>query len=233
LNPWTQTPGDRLYRSGVFGRYRPDGAVEGLGRADTRVKVRGHRIELGEIEARLHQHPAVQEVAVLVREDVPGKKCLAAYVVPKHEAAPTVRELRRFLGEQLPAYMIPSVFVSLPALPLTPNGKIDRIALPAPAHGNTSRDGLIVAPYTEIEEVLTEIWRQVLKRDQISIHENFFDLGGHSLLATQLVARICATWQLEVPLRALFEAPTIAELGDVIEEILVQEIERLTEGAQQ
>jgi amino acid adenylation domain-containing protein len=229
-NPWSTTPGERLYKTGDLVRYLPDGNLEFLGRLDHRVKVRGFRIELREIEIVLSQHPGVQQTVILAREDGAGERHLVAYIVSKHEPAPTVRELRHFLGEKLPDYMIPAVFVTLPALPLTPNGKIDHRALPAPAPAGPPRDDPLIAPRTEIEEALMEIWTQVLKRDQISMHDNFFDLGGHSLLATQVMARVHNTLQLEVPLRTLFEAPTIAELGVAIEEIMLQEIDRLPAG---
>jgi len=218
INPFTQKAGDRLYRTGDLGRYRPDGNVEFLGRSDHQVKIRGFRIEVGEIEVALAQHPAVREAVVIAREDRPGDKRLVGYVVP-HQA-PTVGELRRFLKEQLPDYMVPSAFVMLEALPLTPNGKIDRRALPAPDSTGIESESIFVASRTPVEAALVGIWAEVLKLERVGIQDNFFDLGGHSLLATQVISRVRDAWGVEVPLRHLFEAPTVAGLAELIETIL-------------
>ncbi len=219
---------DRLYRTGDLARYLPDGNIEFLGRLDQQVKLRGFRIELGEIEAVLGQHPQVREAAVLLREEVPGEKRLVAYVVPGdwrleiRDSTPDnlqspisnlPQELRQFLRARLPDYMIPTNFVFLEALPLTPNGKLDRRALPAVAAERPTGDASFVAPRTPIEEMLLGIWQQLLGRELISVHDNFFELGGHSLLATQVIAHLRQTFQIELPLRSLFEAPTIAELA--------------------
>ena len=227
LNPWTQTPGDRLYRTGDLGRYLPDGTVEGLGRADTQVKVRGYRIELGEIEARLRQHPVVQEVAVLAREDVPGEKRLVAYVVPMQGTAPTAHEFRNFLKQLVPEYMVPAAFVLLGALPLTPNGKLDRQVLPTPDWALQEREETFVAPQTPMEELVAATWAKVLRREQIGIYDSFFEIGGHSLLATQVIARLRDTLQVEVPLRSLFETPTMADFARSLEDA-----RRVTQGLQ-
>ena len=208
--------GTRLYRTGDLGRWRADGEVDFLGRADHQVKVRGFRIELGEIEAALSRHPAVKENIVIVREDSPNDKHLIAYIVRNAESTITSDELRHFLAQSLPAYMAPAIFVFLEALPLTPNGKIDRRALPAP-EGVRPEDKTFAAPRTALEEALAAIWAGVLKLDRVGIHDNFFDLGGHSLLATQIVSRIRQNFQIELPLRQLFENPTIAGLAKNVE----------------
>jgi acyl carrier protein len=183
------------------------------------VKLRGFRIELGEIEAVLGRHPAVREVVVVVREDAPGDRRLAAYVVADREPAPSSRDLRAFLQAKLPDYMIPSAFVPLDALPLTPNGKVDRRALPAPGQARPTLEDALVAPRTPVEEALAGIWADLLGLTQVGIHDNFFELGGHSLLATQVMARLQAAFQVEVPLRRLFEAPTVADLAKYVETV--------------
>ncbi|MEH2088948.1 amino acid adenylation domain-containing protein [Nostoc sp.] len=216
--------GKYLYKTGDLARYRDDGNIEYLGRIDHQVKIRGFRIELGEIEALLVSHPTVWENVVVEREDEPGDKRLVAYVVPQVEESPTVPELRQFLKAKLPEYMVPSAFVLLESLPLTPNGKVDRRALPKPDLDSTLRE-LYVAPRTPTEEMLTQIWVQVLKLEQVGIHDNFFELGGHSLLATQLLSRIRNIFKIELPLRELFVAATVAELAKEIEQLQQQDIE--------
>jgi amino acid adenylation domain-containing protein len=204
--------GARLYRTGDLVRYLPDGNLEFLGRIDHQVKLRGYRIELGEIEAALVQHPDVDQAVVTAREDSPGDKRLVAYVVGNAE----VDVLRGHLKQSLPDYMVPSAFVMLEALPLSPNGKIDRKALPAPEQGAVARSEY-VAPRTPTEEVLASIWGEVLKLDRVGIEDNFFELGGHSLLAVRVMARVRDALEMELPLRVLFEAPTIRELTEWIE----------------
>ncbi len=216
-NPFSAEAGARLYRTGDLARYWPDGAIEFLGRLDHQVKIRGFRIELAEIESVLAQHQAVREAAVLAREDVAGEKRLAAYVALEPGAALTGAELRSFLRQKLPEYMTPSVFVELDALPLTPNGKVDRRALPAPDSAPSELAGIYVAPRTQVEEALAGIWSKVLVAAQIGIHDSFFDLGGHSLLATQTLSRVREAFQVELPLRSLFEAPTVAGLAERVE----------------
>ncbi|MBS9386560.1 MAG: amino acid adenylation domain-containing protein [Dolichospermum sp. BR01] len=224
-NPFQRSKGgERLYRTGDLARYLPNGELEYLGRIDQQVKIRGFRIELGEIEGLLAQHPALWESVVVVREDEPGDKRLVAYVVPQVAQAPTTAELRSFLKEKLPDYMIPNAIVILESLPLTSNGKIDRRSLPVPE----SRAGIeesLVAPRTPVEEKLAQIWAQVLRVEQVGIHDNFFELGGHSLLATQLVSRIRTSFKVELPLRSLFAAPTVAELAPSIQQLQQQNIE--------
>jgi len=217
-------PGDRFYRTGDVVRWRVDGALEYIGRADRQVKLRGFRIELGEIEAVLGQHAGVQDSIVLAREDTPGDTRLVAYVVPRGEQ-PSIPEMRRFLKEKLPEYMIPSAFVFLAALPLTPNGKLDRRALPPPEQTRPDLHDAFVAPRTAIEAALANIWTDVLDVENAGIHDDFFELGGHSLMATQVVSRLRTVFGVELALRSLFERPTIAALAPVIEDILAEEEE--------
>ncbi|WP_254564071.1 non-ribosomal peptide synthetase [Oscillatoria sp. HE19RPO] len=218
-NPFSNEPDSRLYKTGDLARYLSDGNIEYLGRIDDQVKVRGFRIELGEIEAALSQHPSLLSAAVVLREDIPGQKSLVAYIVPVQDSAPTVGELRGFLKPQLPDYMMPSAFVVLESLPLTPNGKVDRRALPAPEKRNELEESF-VAPSTPIEEMLASIWSNILSIDSVGIHDNFFELGGHSLLATQVISRVRDTLTVELPLRTLFEAPTLAGLAERVENSL-------------
>ena len=221
-NPFRSKSDHRLYKSGDLARYLPDGNIEFLGRIDNQVKIRGYRIELGEIESVLKLHPAVREAVVVVREDVPGDRRLVAYVVPASAAA-QADELREFLKERLPAYMLPSAFVFIDAFPLTPNGKLDRKALPAPeAHSLELKDSY-VAPRTPTEEALASIWCDVLNLKQVGVHDNFFELGGHSLLATQLMSRVRNIFQIEIAVRSVFEAPTIADLAKCIDGVLREE----------
>src|SRR5205807_1891235 len=191
----------RLYKTGDLARYLPDGNIEFLGRMDHQVKIRGFRIELGEIEAVLGQHPAVREAVVLAREDAAGDKRLVAYIVSDQQPAPMSTELRSFLREKLPDYMVPPAFVLLDALPRTPNGKVDRQALPAPEWASLESAKAFVAPRTPGEELLVGIWAQVPGVEQVGIHDNFFELGGHSLLVTQVISRIRNTFQVDLPLR--------------------------------
>ena len=189
-NPFSDRPGSRLYKTGDLARYLPDGNIEFLGRIDNQVKIRGYRIELGEIETVLRQHPAVRETVVIAREDQPGDKRLAAYVVPDKKSTITTNDLQGFLKKKLPDYMIPSVFVHLDTLPLTVNGKVDHRALPAPDNNTPETGRTYVAPRNKLEIQLTEIWEKILGVHPIGVTDNFFDLGGHSLLAVQLTSEI-------------------------------------------
>jgi acyl-coenzyme A synthetase/AMP-(fatty) acid ligase/acyl carrier protein len=220
----------RLYRTGDMVRWLEDGRIEFQGRMDFQVKLRGFRVELGEIESVLNRHSGVGESVVLLREDTPGDKRLVGYVVPRDGPAADVQSLRAFLREQLPDYMVPAAFVTLDAFPLTPNGKVNRRALPAPEEDAFAAGaGAKVEPRTDVERALADIWREVLKIERIGIHDDFFDLGGHSLLATQVVSRVRDSFQLDIPLRRLFEAPTIAGFGAILEEALLEEIEKLSQ----
>ena len=218
-NPFRPDSASRLYRTGDLARYLADGNIEFLGRSDNQVKIRGYRIELGEIEAALGQLAAIQQAVVLAREDSPGDKRLVAYVVAAAGSAPSVEALRGFLQQKLPEYMVPSAFMFLDSLPLAPNGKLDRKALPAPDQTRPELDEIFVAPRTPVEETLASIWAGVLKVDKVGIHDNFFHLGGHSLLATQLISRIRDTFKLDLPLRSLFETPTVHGLAQRLQEL--------------
>jgi len=206
-------PGERLYATGDLVRHAAAGPLEFLGRIDQQVKIRGFRIEPGEVEAVLRELPAVGEAAVTVREAPAGGRCLVAYVAPAEGAATSAAELRGLLQRRLPQHVVPAAFVVLAALPLTPNGKVDRRALPAPEWAEAAS---YVAPRTVVEEVLAGIWGELLGLDRVGVHDGFFELGGHSLLATQVVAQVRSTLRVDLPLRRLFEATTIAELAAAV-----------------
>ena len=212
-------PGARLYKTGDLVKYLKDGNLEYLGRLDHQVKIRGFRIELGEIESALLAVAGVREAVVLAREDIPGDRRLVAYIVCEPGSEPELRTLQSYLKKTLPEYMVPSALVVLDSLPLTPNGKGDRKALPSPDAGGVQADTYI-APRTPIEEGLAEIWGAVLHVERVGIEDSFFDLGGHSLLATQVVSRMRNTFQVELPLHVLFDAPTVAGLAVEIEQFL-------------
>ena len=212
-HPFAATPGARLYRTGDLGRYRDDGTLEFLGRRDSQVKVRGVRIELGEVEAVLRQHPALQAVAVVAREDRPHDKQLVAYVVPQAGLRPGQSGLRRFVEARLPAQMVPAIFMPLEALPLLPSGKLDAAALPRPDHTRPQLEEELVEPRNEVEATIARIWMEVLGLERLGVHDNFFVLGGHSLRATQVVSRVREALGVNLPLRVLFEAPTVAGLA--------------------
>ncbi len=215
-NEFCHEPGERLYRSGDVCRYLPDGNLEFRGRVDFQVKVRGFRIELGEIESFLNQHPGVRESVVIAREDPVADKQLVAYVVAGPEHSLSTAELRGYLKEKLPDYMVPSWFVMLDALPVTVNGKVDRDALPAHDSKQTAPERFYVPTRNPIETGLTAVWEEVLGVERVGITENFFELGGHSLLATQVISRVRDRFGVELPLRVVFEAPTVAELATAI-----------------
>jgi len=218
---FNNNPKTRLYKTGDLGRYLADGNIEFLGRIDNQVKIRGFRIELSEIEAVLSQHLAVRETVVIAAEDVPDDKYLVAYIVPNLEQMPTqdvqsfASLLRQFLKEKLPEYMVPTAYMILESIPITLNGKVDHRALPTP-DTITFKNQDYVAPRSQVEELLAEIWAKVLGKEQVGIYDNFFELGGHSLLATQLTSRIRDTFQIDLPVRNLFETPTIEQLAKYI-----------------
>ncbi|MBZ5554816.1 MAG: amino acid adenylation domain-containing protein [Acidobacteriia bacterium] len=215
-HPFNPVSGARLYKTGDLCRFLEDGSIEFLGRIDTQVKIRGFRVELEEIESVLDQHPGVQECVVVMREDTPGDKRLVAYLVPRNQGKPVVSELRALLKQKLPDYMVPGTFVILDSLPLNPNGKVDRRALPVPDASRPDLEEKYAAPRHPVEEVLVGILGEVLGLERVGIHDNFFELGGHSLMATRAVGRIRDAFEFELPLRRLFEAPTAAELADVL-----------------
>jgi len=241
-NPFSDLQGEKLYKTGDLVRYRADGNIEFLGRADNQIKIRGFRVELEEIEEALRSHGDVSDCVVILREDTDGDKRLVAYVVAAR-ASVAIRELRNFLKAKLPSYMVPAGFGMIESLPLMPNGKIDRRALPEPNATRLEPDESLVPPRTPLEAMLADAWREVLKMDQIGIHENFFDLGGHSLLAAKVVSTIRNVLDIELCMVDVFEAPTIAGLAmllntrgaqnDAQRELLalLEELESLTEEA--
>lgn len=230
-DPFTDVPGARLYRTGDLVRSRADGDLEFIGRIDQQVKIRGFRIELGEVEAVLGEHPEVRQAVVAARDDTSGGRSLVAYVVPAPGSQPATEELRNFLRMRLPDYMVPTAIVRLQALPLTTNGKVDRGALPALGADSAARDGGLEAPRTLIEERLGGIVAALLKLEQVGMEENFFLLGGHSLLGAQLLARVNDVFGVAIPLRTLFDIPTISGLSAEIERLVLTKLEAMTEEA--
>ena len=228
-DPFSNQFGARLYKTGDVARYLPNGEIVYRGRIDDQIKMMGYRIEPNEIVAVLDRHPLVKTSVVIAREDGNSEKRLVAYVVLNSESQPPAADLRRFLANELPAYMVPAVFVLMRSLPLTEHGKIDRRALPAPDSENTLRDEPFIAPRTPIEERLAVIVCSLLELDQVSVCDNFFFLGGHSLLGTQLIAQIRAAFGVEIALRTLFDTPTIADLSSEIERLIMARVEAMDE----
>jgi natural product biosynthesis luciferase-like monooxygenase protein len=212
-----RAPTNRLYRTGDLARYLPTGDIELLGRTDQQVKIRGHRVELGEIEAVFNEHPAVRESAVVARETAGGDKQLVACVIPRDGQNPATRLLRQYARQKLPEHMVPAQFVFLGAFPQTPNKKIDRQALPAPANGSLEHENDFEPPATEVEETLAGLWSELLEIQRVGRRDNFFESGGHSLLAMQLVGRIRTRFGVDLPLKNLFEHPTVAGLAEAID----------------
>jgi acyl carrier protein len=206
----------RIYTTGDIGRMRSDGCLFHLGRKDFQVKVRGYRVEIAAIQKALLDLENIKEAVVVDREDSIGEKRLIAYLVCDTHSAPSVSSLRRALLQKLPDYMIPSAFMILDAFPLTPNGKVDRGALPPPNRSRPKLENPYVAPRGPVEEALIEIWAAVLDLDYLGINDNFFELGGHSLLAAQVITRVINTFRVKVPIRSLFQAPTVADMAVVI-----------------
>ncbi len=228
-NPFSNETDSRLYRTGDLVRMLPDGQFAFIGRTDEQVKLAGYRIEPNEIMHALEKHPAIQSGCVILREDTTDNKRLVAYIVTKPAVDVTESELRSFLQQKLPSYMIPAVFVVLDMLPLTPNGKVDKAALPLPESANLLRDTLPVAPRSPIEQRLTEILSKLLGLDQVSVQDNFFLLGGHSLLGTQLIGRVRDAFGVELSLRTVFDASTIALLAAEIEKLLFAKLDSMSE----
>jgi acyl-coenzyme A synthetase/AMP-(fatty) acid ligase len=217
-DPFSHTPGTRLYRTGDLVRRRADGNIEFLGRIDHQVKLRGFRIELGEIESVLLQHPGVREAVACVREDSPGDKRLVVYLVLKSGDLPGVEELREHLKTKLPEYMVPSAFLMLDAFPLTSNGKVDRKALPAPQRQETGLDVNYVAPRTQMEKLIADIWSKVLRLEKVGVNDSFFELGGHSLLTVRVHAQICEALHTPISIVKLFQYPTISSLARYLDQ---------------
>jgi len=218
-NPFSPNPKSRLYKTGDLARYLPDGHIEYLGRIDYQVKLRGFRIELGEIETALLQHPVVKEAVVIIREDTPNENSLVGYIVAEtgEDSLQVILQLRQFLKQQLPDFMVPTIFMALEAMPLTPNGKVDRKALPEPDASRPELEANYVAPRTPIEQEIADIWTQVLNLKRVGIYDNFFELGGYSLLAIQVVSRVRQALQVEILMSNLFELPTVADLAERVE----------------
>lgn len=229
-NPFSLDPGGRLYKTGDLGRFHSDGQIEFLGRADEQIKIRGFRIEPAEIVKVIDEHPSIHASAVIAREIAPGDKRLIAYFVPASKSLPTHTELRNTVACRLPEYMVPGAFVKLTTLPLNPSGKVDRAALPAPTAENMLRDDTYVAPRAPIEERVASMLAPLLGLDKVSVEDNFFLLGGHSLMGTQLIARIRDAFGVELALRSLFEAPTVAKLSAQVESLLMAKLESMSEA---
>jgi len=224
-NPYSDEPDARLYKTGDRARYLPDGNIEYLGRIDSQVKIRGYRIELGEIEETLRQHSAVRDAVAIARDDGSGNKRLVAYVVLNQDKLPSISNLRAYLQEKLPEYMVPAVFVMLESLPLTPNGKVDRKALPAPDRDRPELEEAFAAPSTAIEKILAEIWAQVLGLEQVGIDDNFFELGGDSILSIQVISQANRAGLRLTP-KQLFQNQTIAQLAAVADTVGPQQSEQ-------
>ena len=227
-NPFSRVPGERLYKTGDLARYLPDGQIAFAGRADDQIKLHGYRIEPNEIVTVLGQHPAVRASAVVAREDARGDKILVAYVVAATGTELNPAELREFLRTRLPAYMVPGAFVRVDDLPVTPNGKLNREALPEPVFGDNAGEDPTAAPRRIVEQRMAALLKALLGVSQINTTDNFFLLGGHSLLGAQLIAQIRDAFGIELPLRSIFDFPTVAELSAKVEELILDKINAMT-----
>jgi acyl carrier protein len=225
-HPFGRRGGDRLYRTGDMARYLADGKLELAGRVDHQVKVRGHRIELGEIESLMMASGLVKEAVVVMREEEEGEKRLAAYAVRKEgiKEVELQKVMREYLRERVPGYMMPAAIVELTEMPLTSNGKVNRRALPQPEYKRFDLDGDFVSPRNKIEETICALWREVLKIDQISIYDNFFDLGGHSLLLTQVYAKLRDLFARELTMLDMFKYASISSLAEYLSEDGIEEL---------
>jgi amino acid adenylation domain-containing protein len=228
-NRFSRDPQARLYRTGDLARYLANGEIAYLGRIDEQVKILGHRIEPNEIVAVLDRHPSVETSRVIAHGEVCSEKHLVAYIVFRSESQPSPSDLRSFLERELPQYMVPAVFVRLDRFPLTQNGKVERAALPAPNSENTLRDEEFIGPRTPLEQRLAAMLSSLLNLEQVSVHDNFFMLGGHSLLGTQLISQIRGAFGVELALRTLFESPTIEQLSTEIEQLIMAQVDALSE----
>jgi len=207
----------RVYLTGDLGRFTESGALEHLGRKDFQIKIRGHRIETSEVEQKLNEHGAIAQAVVTGQPHPSGETRLVAYLVPRSADRLTVTALREFLRDKLPEPMIPSIFVYLDALPLNPGGKVDRGVLPVPGSRRPHLDTPFAPPNSEVEQELARVWAEVLGLDEVGVHDRFFDLGGQSLLATQIISRVIEKYKIDIPIRALFEAPTVAQMAVIID----------------
>jgi amino acid adenylation domain-containing protein len=228
-NSFNGSSSPRLFKTGDLGKLLPDGRIAFLGRMDEQVKVRGFRVEPSEVAAVLNQHPLIAHGVVAMRELAPGDKRLVAYIVLRPQAQLSLPDIRDFLRPRLPDYMVPATFVTLDKLPLNANGKVDRRSLPLPDNDNTLRDGASAAPASEMEKIVAGMLTSLLKVERVEVGDNFFSLGGHSLLGAQLVARVRDAFGIELPLRVLFEAPTVAEVAAEIEALLVRKLDAMSE----
>ena len=228
-HPFSDRADERLYKTGDLARFLPDGQIAFMGRVDYQIKIRGYRIEPDEITYLLNKHAAIQNSIIIAREDTPGDKRLVAYILPVAGATFTANSLREILGEYLPNYMIPSTFVVIPSLPVTTNGKVDRTALPTPNPTNTLRDEDFSLPETPTEIRVANIVSTLLHLETVGTDDNFFMLGGHSLLGTQIITQIAVIFAIELPLRILFEAPTIRLLAAEIEQHIIARFESMNE----
>jgi len=224
-HPFNNRTSNKVYRTGDLACYKKDGVIEFLGRLDHQVKIRGYRIELGEIETALEKHSLIREAVVIAREDTPGDKRLVAYMVSETPSNPAISDLRDYLKEKLPEYMIPSTYEFMVLFPLTPNGKVDRLSLPAPEMDRPEMEQEFIAPRTQSEKNLAKLWSEVLNIEEISIQDNFFDLGGHSLSAVQVTVKIAHSYNVELSLQTFFQASTLAELATKLEEKLLEQVE--------
>jgi acyl-CoA synthetase (AMP-forming)/AMP-acid ligase II/acyl carrier protein len=228
-DPFSNDPYARLYRTGDLARYLANGEIAYVGRIDEQIKILGHRIEPNEIVSALDRHPHIQSSLVLAREEICRERHLVAYVILHPAAQTSAADLRSFLEKELPQCMVPALFVRLETMPLTQNGKVDRAALPPPNSDNTLRDEEFTPARTPVEERLAVMLSVLLGLEQVSVHDNFFMLGGHSLLGTQLISQIRGAFGIELPLRTLFESPTIEQLSHEIERLVVAQIEGMSE----
>jgi len=224
---FTEDGDQRTYSAGDLGRLLPDGTIAFMGRRDQQLKIRGYRIEPGEVESALQGHPLIKKAAVIARDNGNGEKQLAAYLVPREPAQVSAEQIRSYLKDKLPAYMVPAQFAMLDSLPLTTTGKIDRQALSKIEPEHTGPAESSVAPRTPVEEVMASVWSDILRREKVGIQDNFFELGGHSLLATQVLSRVRDAFNVELPLRTIFENPTIANLSRAVEDARVDQDHRI------
>jgi amino acid adenylation domain-containing protein len=232
-NPFSSVATDHLYKTGDLARFLPDGQIEFLGRVDDQVKIRGFRIELNEVIGALSRHPAIRENVVVTALDGKGEKRLVAYIVASSLPAPTSGDLRSFMGEKLPDYMIPTAFISLDELPIGPNGKVDRNALPAPDDTNIMRDGDFLEPRTPVEQRIASIVGPLLGLERVGVSDNFFLLGGNSLLGTQVIARVRGAFGVELSLLSLFDNPTIAGIATEVEQLIIAKVDAMSEDEAQ